>query len=254
MIKINLCPVDELEFPVWYRYLPEISVFVVVLGAAFVGVQYYFGTIEEQIQVAQMETAEKVQATASLDPDIKKFKDLGQQIEALKQKITALQSITVSKIARYRPVIATEHLQNLKPDGVWFRRFSFGSKESPDGFALEGSAFDNILVAEFMTAMRATESQEKDEADLRTQVYFADLNLEKTMLLRDADSAFPDLKNATDFHLKGSVRERTEAVTPVPASPPAEKKKKDGAKAPPPVDVSKNESDESRLTEDDRVF
>ena len=202
MIRVNLCPVDELESPYWW--VGEAIVGVVILISSYVGVQVYLGTIQDQIDVAVKETEILENSYRKLEPDIKKFENLDNDIKELNNKLVALQAITVSKVSRYRPVIAIEHLQNLKPDGVWFQSFTLGADNTLE---LKGQAFDNILVAELMVALKYVANQEAFASDLRTQVYFDDVSLVES-IVQGADPDFPELRDYPRFTLKMRVIER----------------------------------------------
>jgi len=233
MIKINLCPIDELENQYWY--VPDLVVTALVGVAVFLALQFYLGTIQNEIDVVLADVASLEESTANLSPDLERFKHLGKDISDLNSKLNALTSITVSKIAKYKPVIVLEHLQNLRPEGVWFEsvRIGFGDPvakggaagatnqppdqaASEDSFEIRGQAFDNILTAEFMTAIRSTDSQDIDSADLRTQVYFNDLTLVEANIGKGSSSrGFAELALFPVFSVRGYFRERSAPALPV---------------------------------------
>lgn len=217
MIKINLCPIDELESQYWY--VPDLAVAAVIAIVSFLGVQYYLGTIQEQIDTSRASIESLKENTAKLAPDLARFKDLKANVEELNQKLDALKAITVSKISKYKPVIVVEHFQNLKPEGVWFEELKVGA-DDPAEFEVKGKAFDNVLTAEFITALRSTGSQEPDESDLRTQVYFDGLVLQSTAVPEGTPADFPELAGYPEFTIKGKFQER--GVTPTMAMPEAE--------------------------------
>ena len=175
-----------------------------------------------------------------LNPDLERFKGLDKDIQTLNIKLDALKNITVSKISKYKPVIVLEHLQNLKPDGVWFSHVAIGTSLPPlerdkegangnaipesldakgsapvdnDSFEVVGQAFDNLLTAELMTAIRSTGSQELDEGDLRTQVFFADLALRRSRSPRRAPR-FQRSGKVSRVRHPGQLKERTVAAKP----------------------------------------
>ena len=245
MIKINLCPLDEIDSPYWY--VPDVIAATIVAVAVFFATQYYLGNIQDQIDGLVAEAASLDENTAKLTPDLEKFKNLGKDIAELNAKLSALKSITVSKISKYKPVIILEHLQNLKPDGVWFETVRIGFNVSAakavtaggaglpqpaesaqaqevneDGFEVKGQAFDHILTAEFMTAIRSTENQEIDSGDLRTQVYFNELALIDANINKSAGGrGFPEMANYPVFNLRGHFSERSAQAHPAtPEQPP----------------------------------
>lgn len=206
MIKIQLCPPEELENPLWF--VPDVLVAVVVIVAAYMGAQWYLGTIQEQVDVVEASTASLRESTAKLKPDLVRFDSLKVDIATLNARLSALRSITTSKFVRFKPLIVFEHFQNLRPEGVWFKSLKVGVSGA-DKFELSGQAFDNLLVAEFLTAVRSTDTQEKDDGDMRTQVGFADLELVETRLSDAAGrGALAELAGYPHFSILGRFIER----------------------------------------------
>jgi hypothetical protein len=76
---------------------------------------------------------------------------------------------------------------------------------------IEGAAFDNMLIAEFLTSLRATQNHNIDPADPRTHIYFAELNLQESKLTASTSitgsffppkaepDMFPEFKLALQF-------------------------------------------------------
>ncbi len=218
MIKINLCPIDELESQYWY--VPDVTFAAVIAALAFLGVQYFLGTIQERIDTTNANITSLTESYDKLAPDLAKFSGLKADVAALNTSLDALKAITVSKISKYKPVIVIEHFQNLKPEGVWFQSIKIGV-ESPNSFEVKGQAFDNILTAEFITALRSTESGESDESDLRTQVFFNGLVLDSANPPLGAGEFFPELTLFPEFNIKGKFQERGAAPEPAtPSKPP----------------------------------
>ncbi len=175
MIKINLAPIDELESPYWY--LPELIMAIVVVAVSWFSINYYLDAVRDEITDVNSQTDAKQLAFQEITKDTAKYDQLDKDIKALNEKLDSLKNITVSKISRFKPVILLEHLQNLKPAGIWFNYVSDTTEKNR--LTVVGKAFDSLLVAEFMTAMAATKIQELDPSDLRTQVYFNEVRLER---------------------------------------------------------------------------
>ncbi len=203
MIKINLCPLDELENRYWM--VPDVAVALVVCFAAYFGVDYYMNVIEAEIATVQQESQELKDKYDQLQPDLERFKTLDADINQLKIKIAALKNITVSRISKYRPIIALEHLHNLSPEGVWFKRLAITQEQT---FEIEGEAFDNLLLSELIANLRATESQIDDKSDLRTQVFFGKLKLSESTTTKGASAEFPDIQDSPVFKISGIFQER----------------------------------------------
>lgn len=175
MIKINLAPQDEIESPYWF--LPEVLIIIISLGLSWYGVQMYLSDIENDISELQTQTESLRANYRTLKRETAEFDNLDKDIQKLNEKLNSLKNITISKISRFKPVILLEHLQNLKPDGLWFNYISDNSKSKV--LTIVGKAFDSILVAEFMSSLEATKTQGVDDSDLRTQVYFEKIQLER---------------------------------------------------------------------------
>lgn len=175
MIKINLAPPLELENKYWY--VPELTIFALILCGSLLGTEFYVGTVEREIADYRVETDQLRRNTKRLRVDVERYAQINAQLDVLKEKIKAIERITVSKIARYLPIVLLEHLQNLKPEGVWFTSLADDSKGSQ--IKISGGAFDSLLIAEFLSALEETKQQDFDPTDIRTQVYFPSVFLEK---------------------------------------------------------------------------
>ncbi len=226
MIKVNLCPVDELENEYWY--IPDVLVLIAVAIAAFIAVNSYHDTIREKIDALTAEHQSKVESTNKLTPDLERFKNLGSDIAELETKIRALQAITVSKLGKYKLVIALEHLQNLKPTGLWLTHVTLGdagkedsdlaaqfdkrgNKQSQtDAFSIEGQAFDNILTAEMIAGMRSTQNQDEKSADPRTKINFEEIILKTSKTVNEGIDGFDELNIYPQFKIVGIISEKPE--------------------------------------------
>jgi hypothetical protein len=207
MLKINLVPIDELENPYWY--VPDLAVFLIIALVSYFGVDTYLSSIQQEIDETQEKIASLNASTAQLAPDLERFKTLDNDVKTLQTKLQALQKITVSKLERFTPLIVLEHIQNLKPQGVWYTSFTTTNKVN---FNLKGMAFNNIMTAELMTSLRATAATEIDSTDLRTQVYFDDLDLVSAILTTsqtDADGQPTIGPPPSSFEIKGTIKERS---------------------------------------------
>lgn len=204
MIKINLAPVDELESPYWF--VPDVAMVLVIAFTGFLGVRLYLGSMQQEIDTLTADRDSFQTSYDQLSPDLQRYKNLDASIKTLREKVDSLRGITISTIARYKPVVIMEHLQNLKPDGVWFWNVKVmgGGKE----VAIMGQAFDNLLVAELMTGIGATASQDAIPGDVRSQVYLQNVRLEQSMIMDQAKPGFLELKNFPEFKISADVGER----------------------------------------------
>lgn len=178
MITIQLAPAEELENKHWY--IPDLIILLIFGCAIWFAVDYHLKTIEEKIATLQEEKEKLVKSTERLSSDLKRYDTMNQKIKDLENKILSLKNITVSKVARFKPIVILEHLQNLKPEGIWFQSLSDNSEENI--LTLKAGAFDNLLVAEFMSSLESTRHQEPDVMNVRSQIFFSDLYLEKIAL------------------------------------------------------------------------
>ncbi len=220
MIRINLAPATELESRYWWA--PEAVSFVVATALIVGGIIYYRGLIEDEIARLSQESQNLQEAYAGLKSDLAQYDETQGKIRQLEQMRDAMIKITESKLDRYMPIILLEHLQTLKPEGLWLSDLSFKkvtlapgvipepppvatpTEPAPEGqdggmqetvkpaevppplvstagkekIEINGYAFDNLLLAEFMTVLKATRHQDTDASDLRTQLFFDAVNVE----------------------------------------------------------------------------
>lgn len=257
MITINLTPIEELEDPRWW--LPDVAAFLLIAGISLGAVYFYISSLEAEIGVRQAEKQRLIEETGKLEADVSRFNDLNAKIVALDSKRDSLQRITESKLVRYLPIILLENIQNLKPDGVWFKSVGFVEKKAegngnaippppppppggdPSGappaglppmadgagsgksypltLEISGNARDNVLVAEFMMALKATQNQKFEKSDLRTQLFFSEVGISFSQVSVDnvANTPAPQLGGepveavpTVSFKLDLNFRERAE--------------------------------------------
>lgn len=227
MIKINLTPIEELENPYWW--IPDVVTLAVVLLLSFGGVYIYLDFTRDEI--AQLETSQAMmeQEIQNIQPDVQRYNNLNEKITKLESKKRSLQRITESKLIRYLPVILLENLQALRPEGLWFRKLSFNdqqpadqqnNEDNPTGINLAevqgqefpveieliGRAFDNIIIAEFMTALKSTQTQAYEQSDVRTQLFFSNVELLFSEISTTANEQQAD--DEIEFRLILKFRER----------------------------------------------
>lgn len=205
MIRINLAAGSGEKQATSYWYIMDLLVLLAVYAIGHYGMQYYMSVAKESINIVNSETESVKASIAKLQKYLTRFKTLEADINQLNNKINAIKSITVSVFERYKPLIVLEHLQVLQPDGLWYDSLVM----SDANVKIKGAAFDNIMVAEFLTALDSTKTQEVDHIDLRTQVYFDSANLLGTTLGK-ANFGGKDLNvSSTTFSLDVSFKTRS---------------------------------------------
>lgn len=240
MISINLAPVEELEDPLWW--VPDALVVSLVLLMTYGFVYLYLDQTRERIVELQQSSAQIQSEINAIQPEVNRYNDLSAKINNLESKKRSLQRITESKLVRYLPVVLLEHLQTLKPDGLWFKSIAFvepalrtnsqgatgDETESQDSqntqpaanlfdnrggeypvtIEVTGNAFDNIIIAEFMTSLSSTQMQTFDKSDIRSQLFFSDVGLSFSEVRRQPG----EIGNVTpilEFQLSLKFKERT---------------------------------------------
>ncbi len=169
MLRVNLGSSGESdEKHVSYWYLFDLIVLIVVVLAGYLGIQQYMVIAKAGIGVIESETRSIRDSIAKLQQSIGRYDTIESDIKQLNNKLQAIKAITVSAFEKYKLIIVLEHLQILQPSGVWYN--SLQVKEN--NVSIKGAAFNNILVAEFLTALESTKTQEVDPVDLRTFIYF----------------------------------------------------------------------------------
>jgi Tfp pilus assembly protein PilN len=244
VIKINLTPVEELENPYWW--IPDLAVLLLALAISLGGVYIYVSSVEAEIAVQEADKNRMAAETQALTADVERYNSLNQKIEQLESKKFSLKRITESKLVRFLPIILLENIQNLKPAGVWLTALAFIDKKADnqamtppppdpnqpppvDGSAqaavprptpvdglgtdypfvieISGSASSNVQIAEFMMALKTTQSQAYEKSDLRTQLFFSDVAINFSQVsTQKAEGRASDYVN---FKLQLNSRERT---------------------------------------------
>ena len=197
-ITVNLAPAEELENPYWY--VPDLVTLLVVAMISYFIINSSLQQLRDEIEVANIEAEELTRQSVTLKSKTKRFDELNKFKENLIQKRDAVERITSSKLDRYIPIIILENIQNLKPDGIWLSSIAFMQTENgtvssnnkttdlsldkPEDYNLvtiEGSGFDNMLIAEFIMNLKSTLNQTSDKSDLRSLVYFDEMMIHNTV-------------------------------------------------------------------------
>lgn len=206
MIKIQLAPYDELQNKQWW--VPDFTAVALALFLSNWLVGNYVAHLETEIVEIQSQTEEFKRSIAAIQPEIAVFNGIEAKISELKSVISALSSITVSKLTKYRPVVILEQLQALKPEGLWFTSITESTLERK--ITISGFAFDSILIGQFMSELSATKLQRFDPADIRSQINFSQVKLkvfENTKLSSALDEVQP--KGFPKFDIYMNYEERT---------------------------------------------
>lgn len=175
MIRINLAPPIELENKLWF--VPDLGLFLLSLFVTWFVVGLSLSYMEGQIEQMHVDSEQFRTDAKRLLPDVKRHENITRQIEQVKDKIRAIEKITVAKTVRYLPVILLENLQKIRPEGLWLNKLTQNSQDS--SLEMVGGAFDNLIVAEFMAALEATKKQEIQAKDLRSLIFFPLVSLKQ---------------------------------------------------------------------------
>lgn len=187
MIRINLIPPEELESHLWW--VGDIIIAIIISVIMFFGSQFYLTGTKSQIEKTSKEIVAMEIQLNNLNKYVNEYRSINNEIKSYNAKLSSLKVISLSKVARYSPIIAIEHIQNLKPYGLWFNKLELKtSKDSQSkvsnqsssitpSIIIEGEAIDSMLISEFITALNSTYYNAYDSQDIRTHIYFSNLKL-----------------------------------------------------------------------------
>ncbi|MBC7660506.1 MAG: PilN domain-containing protein [Chitinophagaceae bacterium] len=85
-------------------------------------------------------------------------------------------------------------------------------KDFPVTLQIEGEATDNVSIAEFMVALKATQNQSFEKSDLRTQLFFSDVGIDFSKISTAGGSADDKPKEHVAFKLQLQFREKSGAT------------------------------------------
>ena len=205
MLKVQLCPPQELENKRWYLLDAIVVILILIFSGAGIGL--YLVDLQDSITNLNAEKQNFEGRQTALKPQVEKFKNLDIQIGELQKKIAALKNITVSKIEKIKQIVVLEHFQTLRPNGVWFQGLTIGENSK---FELQGSTFDTILVAELMMNLRETAMFQDQMSNVRNLIYFAEIKIKKTNYFPGIDTLFSDLQSFHNFTVEGTIVQRPE--------------------------------------------
>ncbi len=214
MIKINLTPELELESTYWY--LPSVAIILVVAACGFFYAEYVVSDMRAQQITMDNDSREFVEKLAKIQSDVSRFAAIDESVKSRKQKLKILQDITGKKLERFKPVLIMDVLQVIKPAGVWFRSLEITNRGAD--VSIDGGSFDNIILAEFLTNIKVTASQKISISDIRTQIYFADMDF-RFSRQATGDDLFRDIGSHYRFQLTFKIKNLSEKAPTNPADP-----------------------------------
>lgn len=202
MIKINLAPTSELENPYWW--LPDLLILLVVAGIGWAGVTMYSQSVKIGLEALTVEKRKFDKDYDELAPKLESFKNLTALIKDIEDKEKSVSKVRGDDFTRYRPVLALEVIQALKPEGAWINKII----SSGDGskFTISGVAFNNAILSEFITNLESLNEQKQDPLDLRTFVRVENIVLERSVVGQKDVSFFDDAKNFPMFDISFSIK------------------------------------------------
>ena len=166
MISINLAPTEELENRYWYGF--DLIAFLCVGLLLFGTSRIYIWYIDNKISTVEMEKNQIEAKIFSIKKSIDRFDEIHKLIDREEKNLRSIQSITTSKITKYEPVILLEYLQTLKPEGVWLD--SIQESHDKNIIMITGGAYDNVLIADFMTLLAETQHVKASMDNIRSVI------------------------------------------------------------------------------------
>jgi hypothetical protein len=213
MITIQLCPASELEEKDWWHV--DALTFIFVVAITCFGVNRFLEMKIEESDRITAKAAHWEAARVEKMPGIAKIATLSTEKALLTAKISALGSITTSKVDKVKALVALDQLQTLWMDGIWYEGLTYAR----DGkITIRGSAFDSLLVGEYMLGVRETMNPDTRNDDVRTQLGFENLALKDVRDVTSNDDMFSDIERHLRFELSGTFVEKSVQRKPKPVS------------------------------------
>jgi Tfp pilus assembly protein PilN len=207
--NINLTPEEELENPMWF--VPDVGVCLLVMACLYLGIQYYYSHKKEYADEKLREKSRIEQRSAEFSTQLAEYEKTRADLQSVQNQLADIQIITAADTLRHKPLIILEHLQALRPEGLWLQDLNLNNspkkdpagapapvqaQTNPDGTTIDpqvsvaartnlqsdvltftGYALDSLLISEFMAALKATKTMEAKSGDLRSQVFFDEVEL-----------------------------------------------------------------------------
>ncbi|RMF93937.1 MAG: hypothetical protein D6736_00915 [Nitrospinota bacterium] len=147
MIRINLLPIREYKRRAKLQQQLIISLFLVLCAVAVVVGSW----VQTNREIARLE-----QEKSRLQADLDRLKKIVEEVNAFKRKQKILQTkldvIAQLQAHQQGPVHFLDELSRNLPDQIWLTRI-----EKNKGFVIQGNAFDNISIAEYMKRLERSD-------------------------------------------------------------------------------------------------
>ncbi len=183
MIRINLLPGPKgrkakPQYDVRAQALLGVGLVLVTLA----GCWWYSASLDEELEVKQIEKGEKTKQVASLNEQVKQVADFEQRKKHLEDKNRIIDQLEKSRVG---PVKVLDHVsQSLDPLKLWLVRVAVTGQN----IDLEGRALSNDDVVEFVNNLRRTD-------------YFTNIDLQESRSALESQISVYQFKMG--FRLKG---------------------------------------------------
>ncbi len=167
---------------------------------AYVAPEFIIQQIRDKKELSEKEILKISEELKIVDQDVKAHSMMTQEIQDIESNIGKVAGVGHAKVNRHRPVIVLEHLQNLRPEGVWFWQLDIDDVKSQ--VKILGQSYDHLLIAEYMSSLMSTMKQNIDPQDLRTQVFFKRASTIDTKIQETPRNGFSDLVGYPEFNLE----------------------------------------------------
>ncbi|MCA9726698.1 MAG: PilN domain-containing protein [Candidatus Eisenbacteria bacterium] len=153
MIRVNLLPQEErvpepkltMQVPrarIWVSAV-VIAAVLIPIGGVYLMQRVKIASLEADIQAAEVEHRR-------LKPQIDRINQLMEQREQLNERLAIIQTLNRG---RFGTVELVDEIAQLVPDYLWFNKIN---EPRPGELELVGQTFSNLMVAELMRRMEAS--------------------------------------------------------------------------------------------------
>ncbi|MCX6118389.1 MAG: hypothetical protein NT027_12660 [Proteobacteria bacterium] len=207
MLKIQLCPIGELENKQWW--IPDAASILAVLLVSWIGLDQVIGSVNEEIVRLNVTADDWTGQIAKLNPLIEKYKGLDAETAVLKKKIDVISRITVNKMDKVLPLVVLEQLQILKPAGLWYRDLEFLDDKK---VKINAASRESLLVSEFLLGLRETMNPATWNSDIRTQIGYQNVQIGQISRV-SVDANFKDQTDILEFDVVADIAEKQPPVS-----------------------------------------
>ena len=177
----------------------------------FATLRLKFGTLGNDLSAKRQELSSLEAQAASAKQFTTQYTSLQEVSNSKSHRYDLLADRLAEDFGKYQPLLVIDAIQAIKPEGVWFDDFKI--ERFGEDLEINASAKSGLLVAEFITKLKATYDSVAEKDDYLSQVKFRNISI-GTVEKKGVHPDLPDIENYYSFPISFQMNRNTNFSSP----------------------------------------